>query len=171
MIREDYIIRMIDQLVKVLLKILINKKNKNYQEAIHTIDTAFDSILGLDFNIINLLTAQDLISLLNFSSDEEEKNIKCIVIAKLLKERVEIERVTDTSNSKYVRDYQKALYLYLEGILNNDNLDIDTSNYFADVTEIIEKLGDKVTKELKLGIKNFYELNSQFDKANGKKSS
>ncbi len=169
MIREDYIIRMIDQLVKVLIKILVNKETKNYQEAINNIDAAFDSMIGLDLNIINALAAQDLISLLKFSSDEKAKNVKCIVVAKLLKEKAEIERITDSDNSNSIIDYQKALYLYMEGLLNNDNLDIDTSNYFADVTEIIEKLGDKVPQELRISIKNFYALKDQFDNANNNK--
>ena len=97
MIREDYIMRMIEQLVRVLAKILLNKETGNYQEAKNNIETAFKNILGLDYNLVKVLSAQDIISLLKISKDDAMLSIKCIIMAKLLKERADIE---NSSNIK-----------------------------------------------------------------------
>jgi Family of unknown function (DUF6483) len=157
MIREDYIMRMIEQLVKVLAKILFNKETKDYQEAENNIENAFKNILGLDYNLLKVLSAQDIISLLKISKDDATLSIKCIVIAKLLKERAEIENLSGSKNFNYVYAYQRVLSLYLEGILNNKNKDIDLSNYYSDVKEIVEKLGDRIPEDLKFNLNKFYE--------------
>jgi Family of unknown function (DUF6483) len=165
MIREDYIMRMIEQLVKVLSKILFNKETRDYQEAVNNIENAFKNILGLDYNLLKVLSAQDIISLLKISKDDATLSIKCIVIAKLLKERAEIENLIGSENFNYVYDYQKVLSLYLEGILNNKNKDIDLSNYYPDVKEIAKKLGDKISEDLKYNLNKFYEHSGEYDKA------
>jgi hypothetical protein len=164
MIREDYIMRMIEQLVKVLSKILFNKETRDYQEAINNIENAFKNILGLDYNLLKVLSAQDIISLLKISKDDATLNIKCIVIAKLLKERAEIENLSGSKNFNYVYDYQRVLSLYLQGILNNKNKDIDLRDYYSDVKEITEKLGDKISEDLKFNLNKFYEHSDEYDK-------
>jgi hypothetical protein len=169
MIREDYIMKMIEQLVKVLAKILLNKETGNYQEAINNIETAFNNILGLDYNLLRVLSAQDIISLLKISKDDTTLSIKCIIIAKLLKERAEIENINSTGNSNYVNDYQKVLSLYLEGILNSKNIDIDLSNYYSDVVEIVEKMGDKISENVRFNLSKFYDLSGEHDKEKDKK--
>lgn len=164
MIREDYIMRMIDQLVKVLAKILLNKETRDYQEAVNNIEIAFKNILGLDYNLFKVLSAQDIISLLKISKDDATLNIKCIVIAKLLKERAEVENLSGKKNFNYVYDYQRILSLYLQGILNNKNKDIDLRDYYSDVKEIAEKLGDNISEDIKFNLNKFYEHLSEYDK-------
>ncbi len=165
MIRQDYIMRMIEQLVKVLSKILFNKNAGSYQEAINNVDTAFKNILGLDFNLLNALSAKDIISLLEIAKDNSSINIKCIVIAKLLKERADIENISNKEavNSSY--DYQRVLGLFLEGILNNKNKDISLSDYYADVNDTIKKLRDRISDETRFKLFQYYELSGEYDKA------
>ena len=164
MIREDYIMRMIEQLVKVLSKILFNKETRDYQEAVNNIENAFKNILGLDYNLLKVLSAQDIISLLKISKDDATLNIKFIIIAKLLKERAEIENLSGSKNFNYVYDYQRVLSLYLQGILNNKNKDIDLRDYYSDVKEIAEKLGDNISEDLKFDLNKFYEHSGEYDK-------
>ena len=64
MIKQDYIMRLIEQLVKFLVKVLFNKKAGNYGEALQNIDKAFSGILGLDSKLIDISSAEDIISLL-----------------------------------------------------------------------------------------------------------
>ena len=113
MIRQDYLMRMIEQLVKVLAKILFNKEGGNYKEALNNIDVAFNNITGLNYNLLNKLSAKDIISLLKISKDDSTADIKCIVIAKLLKERAEIEKLINKNNSNRFYDYQKIINLCL----------------------------------------------------------
>jgi hypothetical protein len=155
--------RMIEQFVKVLSKILFNKQNGNYQEAFKDIDTAFKNILGLDYNLLNSLSAEDIISLLNFYKDNATFNIKCIVIAKLLKENGEIKKLNNGEETELVYDYQKALRLYLEGILRNKNSDISLSDYYPDVKEITRKLGADIPDYYKPLLSEFYELQKKYN--------
>lgn len=159
MIRQDYIMRMIEQLVKVLSKIFFNKKEENYEEAVKNIDSAFNSILGLDYNLLNTLSENDIISLLSISKNDPSVNIKYIIIAKLLKERKEMENLINDGNHVSVSDYQKILSLYLEGILNNKNEEIDLHEYYNDVKEIVKKIDDnKLPRDTKLKLLEFYDL-------------
>ncbi len=112
MIRQDYIMRMIEQLVKVLAKILFNKKEGSYQEAINNVDTAFKNILGLDFNLLNALSAKDIISLLEIAKDNSSINIKCIVIAKLLKERADIKNISNKKSVKFCLRLSESIKSY-----------------------------------------------------------
>lgn len=146
---------MIDQLVKVLSRIFFNKKNGNYREAFNDIDTALKKMLGLDYHLINSLSGNDIISLLDFSKDESSFSIKCIVIAKLLKENGEIKELTDNDNIESVYDYQKALRLFLEGILRNNNKEFSFSEYYNDIEELANKLGDEIHSETKLLLSKF----------------
>lgn len=166
MIREDYIMRMIEQLVKVLAKILFNKESENYQEAINNIESAFNNILGLDYNLISALSDKDIISLLKISKDNASLEIKCIIIAKLLKEKAEINNLINNENLNLVYDYQKALSLFLEGILNNKNVDIDLRSYHVDVEEIMIKINDtEISEDTRFKLSKFYELIDENGKA------
>lgn len=156
---------MIEQLVKVLAKILFNKEAGNYKEAINNIDIAFNNISGLDYNLINKLSAKDIISLLGIYKDNTTTSIKCIVIAKLLKEKAEIEKLISKENSNLFYDYQKVISLYLEGILNNKNADIELRNYYSDVKEIVKIIEDEIPPDTRFGLFKFYELLGEYDNA------
>jgi hypothetical protein len=56
MIQKDYIMRMIEQLSVVLMKILFNKEIKNYAQALFEIDSAYKNLLGFDPNHIKNMT-------------------------------------------------------------------------------------------------------------------
>jgi len=165
MIRQDYIMRMIEQMVKVLAKILFNKEAGNYNAAVNNIDAAFNSITGLDYNMINDLSANDIISILKMSKDDAAVSIKCIVIAKLLKEKIDIAKLNSDENSRLVYNYQKAISLYLEGILNKKNVEIDLSEYYLDVKEIVKIIEDEIPQNTRYRLFKFYELIGEYDKA------
>ena len=128
MIRQDYIMRMIEQLVKVLAKILFNKETGDFRAANSEIESAFKNITGLDYFMLNKLSDKDIISLLNISKDNAAATIKCLIIAKLLKEKAELpinEKIFEENSGE---EYLKALSLMLEGIINNQNDEIDLSS-------------------------------------------
>lgn len=158
---------MIEQLVNVLDNILFKKEAENYKEAISDIESSFNNILGLDYNLVNALSGKDIVSLLQISKDNATLGIKCIIIAKLLKEKAEIRNLNNKEYLNSVSDYQKALSLFMEGILNNKNIDLDLSNYYVDVEKIIAKINDfDIPKDTKLKLNKFYKLIGKYDKAN-----
>lgn len=154
---------MIEQLVKVLAKVLFNKETGNYRGAISDIKTAFNNILGLDYNLVSSLSAKDIKSLLKMSGDEVMINVKYIVIAKLLKEKSDIENLQDGINSGY--EYQRSLDLFLEGILNNKNKEINLSPYYNDVKEIIKRLKDEIPDDIRFKLFKFFTLIGEYDNA------
>lgn len=165
MIRQDYIMRMIEQLVKVLTKILLSKKAGNFNAALNTIEDALNTIVGLDYNTINQLSAKDIIALLGISKDSTTVNIKCIVIAKLLKEKTDLAKQNGNDNSILVYGYQKAMALYLHGILNYKNVEIDINSYYSDVKEIAKNIFDEIPDDTRYSLFKFYELIGELDKA------
>ena len=159
MIRQDYIMRMIEQLVNVLSKIIFNKETKNYKEAIAEADKALLVITGLDYLFIKNLSSGDIIRLLEFSSDKETLKVKCLIAGKLIKERTDLENSIDNDHEIYF-EYIKALDLLLEGILNMKREDIEVDKYINDAKEIIVKLQEN---EIPENIKDkFKKLNISF---------
>ena len=165
MIQQDYIMRMIEQLVQVLAKLLFNKEAKNYNDALNDIDIASKTIVGLDFKLLEELSAKDIKSLLALKKDDSKVNIKLIIIAKLIKEKTEILKLTSPDNPKIIPNYQKAISLYLEGILNNKNTEIDLSRFYQDIEEIENILKDEINTEIRFNLFKFYDHSGNTAKA------
>ena len=165
MIQQDYIMRMIEQLVLVLAKLLFNKEAKNYNDALNDIDIASKTIVGLDFKLLEELSAKDIKSLLALKKDDSTVNIKLIIIAKLIKEKTEILKLTSPDNPKIIPNYQKAISLYLEGILNNKNTEIDLSRFYQDIEEIENILKDEINTEIRFNLFKFYDHSGNTAKA------
>lgn len=164
MIRQDYLMRMIDQFVKALAKILFNKQSENYNDALTNIDDAFKTIVGLDYDIINRLSANDIIALLGISKDESEIKLKCVIIAKLLKEKTDLAKQNSDDNPDSLNNYQKALSLYLYYLLSN-HTETNLGNYHSDVKEILEYISDEMPVETRFSLFKYYELFGEYDKA------
>lgn len=165
MLRQDYIMRMIEQLARVLTKVLFNKENKNYVVAFNEVENGLKNIVGLDYHLVSTLSDKDILSLL--SLNREAAYIKCIVIAKLLKEGIEIKALSKSQNIEPTHIYLKALSLYLEGILRNTDDKESFSTYYSDVDELINKIEEhKFSPEIRYKVFQYYELQGKFDLVN-----
>ncbi len=158
MIKQDYIMRLIEQLVKALSKILFNKETGNHTEAIQNINNSFSSLLGLDHKLLEISSADNIVSLLELQGDSTTLNIKYILIAKLLKEKAEIKSLSEPKDFDAVIEYKKALTLFLEGFLNNKNKDVPLNEYHQDVEELADKLGNNLSSDEKAKLIKFYEI-------------
>lgn len=126
--------RMIEQLNKVLAKILFNKELKQYDDAILEIQKSGEKFLGFDWKIIEQFSDQDIVDLLKIGG---ELNIgKTIVAASLLKEEADILEVLGKEDESW-RAYLKAFSLYVE-ILMVETAD-DIINKAKEVLQKIEK--------------------------------
>lgn len=102
---------MIEQLNKVLAKILFNKELKQYENAILEIQTAGEKFLGLNWNVMSQLSDQDIIALLKIGG---ELNVgKTIVAASLLQEEAEILEILGKEDESW-RAYLKAFSLFVD---------------------------------------------------------
>ena len=157
--------RLIEQLVKVLAKILFNKRTGNYNAALKSIDNALNTLVGLDHKLIDELGANDIKSLLDYANEKPIVNIKCIVAAKLIREKSDLLKLTKTEELKLIPNYQKAINLILEGILDNKNTEIDLSNYYQDVKEIAGLLGNEIAPETRFKLFKFYVISGEYNNA------
>lgn len=165
MIRKDFIMRMIQQLSNFIVKITTNKNAENYDEALRNIDSAFENILGLNFNLLDTLSADDIAELLGVSKDRSTGSMKCIVAARLLKEKAEVQKHIEKDDSLAMFYYQKALGLYLNGILTIENTELDITAYYNDIKQIADKLGSSISGDLMFKIFTLYKSHEEYDKA------
>jgi len=137
--RQDYIIKQIDQLAKVLSKILADvlglKNDLKITEAETLVNTVFEKDLGFDFDeflevedvkFITFLTSNnfDLASMEEFanlffeigtSSTEKEKQINCFSKAKIIYSHLNTERKT------FSFDFMTKLNAMEKQIQSNEN--------------------------------------------------
>ncbi len=128
MIHRDYIMRMIEQLNKVLSKILFNKEVKQFDNALVEIQTSGEKFLGVKWRIIEQLSSDDIISLLKIGG---ELNVgKAIVAASLLKEEAEVFELLDKKDESW-RVYLKAFSLFVEILMVETTDDIINKTKFV----------------------------------------
>lgn len=164
MIRSDYIMRMIEQIVQALAKIIFNKKAGNLAEAEINLENAFNNIIGLNSLLVGTLSSQDIITLLRINKDKQTAAVKCLFTAKLLKEKAELDAL-NKKNTGYEPDHHKILDLFLYGIINNDNANIDVSIYYDDVNEIAQIINSELSPETRFELFRFYDIAGKYDKA------
>ena len=84
MMQKDYILRMIQQLSKVLIHILHLREIKDYEGALTYIDDVFKQALGFSSDLINSVPDETLLAMLtSFDVLDIEK---CFLTANLLKD-------------------------------------------------------------------------------------
>ncbi|MDD2891198.1 MAG: DUF6483 family protein [bacterium] len=135
MIKEDYILRMIERLAIAIAKVLKLKETNQHREALVIIDETFQELFGLNSKTISSLPAESIIELLGLNTPEEAQ--KCFWIADLIKEEAdiyELQKDFKTSELKYL----DSLELYLNGIACRDYAII--SNYLPKIKEVVEKV-------------------------------
>jgi hypothetical protein len=111
MIEKDYIMRLIQQLVAFLAKILFNKSIKQYEQAFLHVDEALQQLLGLTLDDALTLPMAELERRL--LGDEGEYAEKCFVLAELLREEGEIAELSKRQVFMILQSYERALTLYI----------------------------------------------------------
>lgn len=165
MIHRDYIMRMMQQMGKFLAQVLFDRKSGDHKKVMADVEAAFGSILGFDFPLFNTLSAKDIAEFLGISKDKLTGSMKCIIAARLLKERAEILEQTHKDASMLIPDYQKALSLYLDGVLNVNDTEVDISGYHDDIKGLEGKLQNFIPDEIMLKLFSFHALLEEYDKA------
>lgn len=109
MIQRDYVLRLIDQMIRAILAILGLRKAGQFEEAQIRIGDTFKKLLGLDADLVESLAVVDLKRLLSTSGEPDPG--KCSVAARLLEEQALVyEAKGQTPAAQEIR--RKALELY-----------------------------------------------------------
>ena len=159
--QKDYILRMIQQLSRVLIQILHLREIKDYEGALTYIDDVFKQALGFSSDLINSVPDETLLAMLtSFDVLDVEK---CFLVARLLKAEGDIYVDQGNSDTSYYR-YSRSLYLFF-AILFSDN-SINDPDIFVEIEGLLDKLEDY---ELPVGIKSqlfqYYERTGRYSRA------
>jgi tetratricopeptide (TPR) repeat protein len=165
MIQKDYIMRMLRQLAEFLAKVLFNKNAGDHEKALSLIESACGSILGIDFGLLESLSAHDIAELLGISKDKSTGSMKCIIAARLLKEKAEILRISEKDGSVAASYHRKALSLYLQGALTMGYTEMDMTGYYEDIDHIADALGNVLPDDVMFMMFSLYRKLGEYDKA------
>jgi tetratricopeptide (TPR) repeat protein len=117
MLTEDYIMRMINLALAVLVKILGFKKAGHYEEAIQHIDQALEILFGMRADLIRRLDDESLLDALTIQDNLDTDRL--LVVAELFKEEGDI---LDKQGHKVESELSRlrALNFFMEVALSED---------------------------------------------------
>ena len=116
MIERDYIMRMINMMIAMVVRVIGYKNKKEYPEALLDIQATGKTLLGIDRTLVDQFSVSQLMQL--FGSDLSVAVPKSYVLGVLLKEEAEIrELMSDTTEAEAI--YRKSLSLLIETYLSS----------------------------------------------------
>jgi hypothetical protein len=137
MIQNDYIMKMIAQLHKVLLVVLKLKQSGRDDDALREIDRALQRIVGLNSQLVNSLTNESLAATLRGGTELDVG--KALVVADMLSEEASIYRARGAGDEADAR-YFKALFLHAEAL--NEDVKVDLSEFVPKMSAVEAELGE-----------------------------
>ncbi len=160
MIKNDYILRLVEQFFQILRRIVNYRAEKRYEEALALVRQGYRSFLGADADFMDRHSADELLDMMDSGLLNAEQ---LIMAAKLLKEEAELLELLEVPLEARSRRL-KSLTLFLAVFFGPgcDRLGI----FFEDV----EPLSDDLLKEglpsnLMRRLPEFYEQRGRFAKA------
>ncbi len=161
MITRDYLMRMIDQLVKVLVRVLQHKKAHEFRLARKELETAYRSMLGVNPDFVRRFSAEQLANLIG--ADPDTRSTRCYVLGVLLKEEAEIERL-DHHDEESLRVCLKALSLLLAAFIESPfPLESDHAKRIEECVTFLQDV--HMTRDVLEPLMLFYERVGKFAKA------
>jgi tetratricopeptide (TPR) repeat protein len=161
MLTEDYLLRMINQAVAVLVKIVGLKKSGNYQEAQQAVDQALELLLGLRVDIIKRLDDESLLKAL---TQQDRLDIERLALmANLFKEEGDIlaaqSRITESRES-----FLRSLTFHLD--TGFDETAQPSIELTGEIESLVQKLGAQDLPDDTLwALFCYYELTGAYRKA------
>jgi len=136
MFQKDYIMRLIEQLSNILIKIIFNRETGNYAQALKELDLAYRNLLGADPIKLDNMTELELIE--NFQNEDECDSEKLIVIAELMREHAIISEIENGMDLYTFRKFLKSLTAYLFAL--QCDVSFQRDEYHNKIGNLINKL-------------------------------
>lgn len=157
---QDYVLRMIQQMTSFLTRVLRLHGEGESEQALVEITHAYGRMAGLPASLVHGLSEEDLINLM--TSQGQLNADRVLALAELLREEGHIYEDLDRFEEAYPR-YLKALRLYLEAMLDMDDL---RASDIPGIDEVIERLdGYDLTPGVRDRLLPYLEVAGQFDRA------
>ena len=153
MLTEDYVMRMINQALAVLLRLVGLKQAGQYTQAHQEIDQALELLLGVRADLARQLDDQGLLALLTLGGELDLA--RAAVVADLFKEEGDLLTAQNQPGKSRLA-YLRALSLYLEIALRDlDNLGADLINKIEGLYVTLKK--SPLPVETQLALLDYYE--------------
>jgi tetratricopeptide (TPR) repeat protein len=158
MLTEDYIMRMINQMVAVLAKLIGLKDAGQYQSAQQVIDQSLEQLLGLKPELLKHMDDSSILNLL--TSQGELGTERLYILAELYRHEGDI-LLAQNRTQEALFDYQRALYFFLQ--LPDNQKDQDSSKIKQKITDLFIELEDvNLPVEILYQLFDFFERNGEF---------
>lgn len=159
MLTEDYIMRMINQMVAVLAKLIGLKEAGQYQSAQQVIDQSLEQLLGLKPQLLKNMDDDSIVNLL--TSQGELGMERLYIIAELYQHEGDI-LMAQNRTQEALFDYQRALSFYLTLPDNQDsNRSSEIDQKISDLSIKLENINLPVAILYQLF--EFYERNAKYE--------
>jgi hypothetical protein len=159
---EDFILRMINQAVGVLLQIAGFRQAKQYQQAQQAINQSLEQLLGLRADLLKQLDDEVIFRILTLQERLDIERV--LVIAELFKAEGDIladqNRMAESQQS-----FLRALNFYLEAGLNDQN--ISPPSKLAEQVEwlVSQSALMPLPDDIQWSLFNYYEHSAEYAKA------
>jgi hypothetical protein len=156
---KDYIMRMIRQFFAALASILFYKKIQSYEQEQREIENASKSLLGLDFDLIKSLEAENIIEKLSHNNDIDYD--KLLITGRLLFEYAEIHKINQTIPLAF-EFYSKSFKLYMKLLMSDYEIQKDM-DVLDDIVIFLNEY--ELNNDTKFLLSIYYEKIGKFAKA------
>jgi hypothetical protein len=137
--------RMVEQMARMLARILFLKEEGRREEAFEEIEHAFGDVLGLDAALFDTVPVENIAELLGILQDSSTGGMKCIVAGRLLSAKA--DSISSGDHAQSTGYCRKALALYLTGFMNIGYTEIDLTEYRDDMKKLENKLKGLIPDE------------------------
>ena len=152
---KDYIMRIVEQFVQAILRIMRRRKAEDYKEARQLIRTTARYLLRMDVDLLLLYDPDQILDhFQDFSNCLETE--KCVLAADLFHELALVEEAEKQSVAA-LRLKMLCLHLYTVAIPKQPQF--QEPRYFAKVTALIEELRDQpLSEKNQLSLRSYEEF-------------
>jgi len=161
MIHRDYIMRLIEQMVAALTRILFNKQIHNYDQALQEIDNALKAMFGWGADFTTTLSAGDLLA--HLETVEGQYWEKCLVAAELINEEAQVFALKNGRSPMITDLYYKAFIFYFNAVQNAGDYQIGPYKYKLD--QLATLLAQEDLLEHKSRLCEYYEWCGNYARA------
>jgi len=161
MIHRDYIMRLIEQMVAVLARVLFNKEIRNYDQALQEIDNALKEMFGWGTDFTTTLSAGDLLA--HLENVEGQYWEKCLVAAELINEEAQVFALKNGHSPMITDLYYKAFTFYFNAVQNAGDYPIGPYKYKLE--QLAGLLAQEDLPEHKIRLCEYYEWCGNYARA------
>lgn len=155
MMPNDYIMRIVQQFIQMLVSIILKRKAGKYEEAVTEIQTAARFYLKTDLALLQYFQPEQIPALFkNFDGKIDTE--RCVLAADLLNELAQI-RSAEQKPVEALRLKKVCLNLYI--IALPQEIQFQTTEYFSKVDALLEELKDgDLSEDLKKSLQNYNDF-------------